>query len=197
MEPIDPELVKSQPCAEAFGRMFWAFLFFFDFRLGVNEVRVDVLPDVVGWCLFAVALAKISEVSPAVVSLRWFALWLLVWSIFDVVQFRGASDIEELNAVFLILGIIAGVLNVVFVWKLCGLIIEMASAVGDTVVRRNADARRKIYLGFHIFLLVSIGLAAAAPPFALVAVIVGIPLAIVILCLMMGLMKQTERMCLA
>ncbi len=149
-------IIRSEECAAAFDRMFWAFLFFLDFRLGVNNVHVDVLPDFIGWLMIASALASILELSPKVQNIRKLANWLVGLSLFDMVEIRipfmrSGNVTGQISPTFP-LGIIATILDLLLIWKLCGMIIEMASVLGDDVIRERADFRRRIYLIFAICL---------------------------------------------
>ena len=61
----------------------------------------------------------------------------------------------------------------------------------------RADFGRRLYVAFVILLAAAVAISFAVPPITLVALVVGLPLALVVFCLLMGLMKGTERMCRA
>ncbi len=196
---INRDMILTERCASAFGRMFWAFLFFLDFRIYINRIGVDLLPDFIGWLLIASALAEIIPLSPKVATLRTLAWWLVFLSLFDLVKMKapvrqGVAFTTRISPMFPI-GIVAGILGLILIWKLCGLIMDMADAVGDSTIWERAESRRNLYVAFVVFLTIAISISFLAPPFMIVAVIVGLPLAIVVFCLLMGLMKGTENMC--
>ncbi len=195
---LDHEKIHSEPCIRAFERMFWAFLFFIDFRIGVNNVHVDVLPDLVGWILMASALSWILELHSDIKGIRTLTYWLIFLSIFDFVEIRTpvrGFSYSIPSALRFLLQIITVILDIIVIWRLCGVIIDMAKAVDNALMKQRADFRRKLYVGFIIGVFVAVGICFIFPPFALITAIVGLPLAIVVFCLMMGLMKGTTNMC--
>ncbi len=196
---VNPDMIHTEQCAGAFHRMFWAFLFFLDLRIGVNEVHVDLLPDFVGWALIASALTMILPLAPIVARLRTLAYWLVFLAIFDLVEIRiplrRAGNVAAWITPTFPIGIVAAILEILFIWRLCGLIIEMASIAGNTTIRERADFRRRLYVGFIIVAMLAVAVSFAVPSFVLVTVIIALPLAIIVFCLMMGLMKGTENMC--
>ena len=196
---VNTRIIRSEECAAAFDRMFWAFLFFLDFRLGVNNVHVDVLPDFIGWLMIASALTSILELTPKMHGIRTLAYWLVFLSLFDMVEIRipfmKSGNFTGYISPTFPLGIIATILDLLLIWKLCGVIIEMATAVGDDVIHERADFRRRIYLIFAICLSLSVLVSFVIPPIAIVAVIIGLPVGLVMFCLMMGLMKGTANLC--
>ena len=179
--------------------MFWAFLFFIDFRIGMDDVYIDVLPDFVGWALIASALTWILGLAPEIRGIRALANWLVLLSIFDLVEIRlllgWSGNITLWVALTFVVTIATTILDLIVIWRLCEVIMEMASAVGNGVMRDRAGFRRKLYVGSGIAVTLLVTITFAVPQFALVALGVGLPLAIVVFCLMMGLMKATENMC--
>lgn len=91
MPLLRPELIGSERCIRAFGKVFWAFLFFIDLRIGVNNVKVDVIPDFVGWLLIVLALGEILALHSDVRSTRVLALITMVLSLFDLVHIQKAA----------------------------------------------------------------------------------------------------------
>lgn len=193
------DMLGSEQCVSAFGRMFWAFLFFLDVRIGMDNVHVDILPDFIGWILIASALTSIMGLSGRVARIRTLAYWLIFLSLFDLVEIRiplgHAGAIKTWITPTFPIGFIAAVLDIVLIWKLCGLIMGMADVAGDSVTSGKADFRRKLYLVFVVSFSAAIAICFIAPPFIPVALIVGLPVAIIVFCLMMGLMKATQNMC--
>jgi hypothetical protein len=119
----------------------------------------------------------------------------------DAVQYRidlGQSG----NATYWItatlpLAIITSVLDIVLVWKLCGLIADVAQQASVTRTAYCALVRRSYYLFLKLICLGALGLIFIAPPLIIPAVIGGVVVSIAVLCLMMGLMRQAERLCAA
>lgn len=196
---LSPEMIHSDLCIRAFERMFWAFLFFIDFRIGMNNVHIDVLPDFIGWILIAIALGWILKLHSEIKFIRTLVYWLIFLSIFDLVEIqiplkKTGSFTYFISPLFFI-GIISAILTIIVIWKLCGVIMEMATAANNVTIRNQAEFRRKLYIFFTIFILFFASISFIFPPFIFIAVIVGLPLAIVVFCLLMGLMRGTANMC--
>ena len=196
---LSPEIIHSDFCIRAFKRMFWAFLFFIDFRIGMNNVHIDVLPDFIGWILIAIALGWILELHSDIKFIRTLVYWLIFLSIFDLVEIqiplkKTGSFTYSISPLFFI-GIISVILTIIVIWKLCGVIMDMATAVNNVIIRNQAEFRRKLYIGFIISIIFFASISFIYPPFIFIAVVVGLPLAIVVFCLLMGLMRGTANMC--
>jgi len=196
---INEDVMSSEQCASAFGRIFWAFLFFLDFRVGFNNMHVDILPDFIGWIMIATALTAIIDLSPRVAGIRTLANWLIFLSLFDLVQIRiplshSGTFTTWITPTFPV-GIIATILAIILIWNLCGLIIDMANVAADPTIGGRADFRRKLYVALLVLGTIAAGISLIVPPFVLLAVVVVLPMAIIVFCLMMGLMKGTENMC--
>jgi uncharacterized membrane protein len=159
---LNRDMIHSEACIRAFERLFWAFLFLIDFRLGYNNVHVDIIPDFIGWILIASALGWILELHSEIKGIRTLSYWLIFLSIFDLIEIRmpagRAAQISCWTAPMFLIGIITLILSLIAIWRLCGVIVDMAAEVGSTLIRER-------------------------------------PLAIIVICLMMGLMKATANMC--
>lgn len=196
---LDRDMIHSEPCVSAFLRMFWSFLFFLDFRIGINNVHIDVLPDFIGWILIASALGWILGLHSDIKLIRTLSLVSIFLSIFDLVEIK--IPIKKIGGIsydfsmFFPIGIALAILSIIVIWKLCGVIMDMAEAVGNQLIRERADFRRKLYLAFMIAITVVIGICFAVPPLIFIFAIGGLIAAIVIFCLLMGLMKATANMC--
>jgi hypothetical protein len=98
-------------------------------------------------------------------------------------------------SIFFPVGIALAILSIIVIWKLCGVIMDMAEAVGNQLIRERADFRRKLYPAFMIVFPVVIGICFAVPPLIPIVFIGGLIAAIVVFFLLMGLMKATANMC--
>ena len=195
MVEVNTNTIRTRQCATAFQHMIWAFIFFVDVRLGINNVHLDVLPDVIGWAIIASALTTILELSPIIRILRTLAYWLLFLSLFDVVEFRitvvQADNVTLWISPTFFVSIISTILDSILIWKLCGLIMAIATAMNNPKIRRRASFRRKLYLALVVLLRLSVLISFVFLPFTIITVIVGFPIGIIVLCLMMELMKDT------
>lgn len=196
---IDEDVIRSESCARAFGHMFWAFIFFFDLRLTVDNLSIDILPDFIGWTMMATALTWILDLSPRVRGLRGLAILLAILALFDFIQLRAPAHrspgvpiyISPVSPVLFLLFI----LDIVFFWKLCGLIMDMATIVESRIIRERAEFRRRLYVGYAVLLVSGTLTAFLVRSSTIFLILVTVPLAIVLFVLMMGLMAGTKRMC--
>ena len=199
MIEVNIEIIRTERCAAAFQWMFRAFVFFLDFCLSVNNVHVDLLPDLIGWLMIASALTTIPDLSRVVPTLRTLSYWLLFLSLFDVIEIRipmmQTGNVTTWMSPAFFLGIISMILDILLIWKLCGLIMAMAAAVDSTTIWQRADFLRKLYVSFAALLSIAVLISFAVPPFVFIAVVVGLPVALIVMCLMMGLMIGTANMC--
>ena len=186
MSTIDLELVRKERCAAAFGRMSWAFLFvILDITFSVNDVRIDVLPDVVGWCIFAVSLLEISTAMPEMRKLQVISCVLALLTFLQLIQFGQGS-----------LQIVTEIGTLVFVWMLLGQIMKLADALGDYSIRHRALASRLFYLCIPLFALAEIPIVLVAPVLIIPIFFSGIILMIIVLAKFMGLMRRVDVLCL-
>ena len=196
---LSTEMIHSDTTIRAFERMFWAFLFLFDFRIGLNNIQVDILPDFIGWILFATAFGWILQLHSDIKFLKTLSFVLIFLSFFDLVQIqiplKKAGAMTFSISPWFFIGIIIMILTIIVVWKLCGVIMDMAAAVNNTIIKDRAEFRRNLYIGFLIAVFIAALVCIVIPPLIIITVIVGLPLGIIVLCLMMGLMKGTANMC--
>ncbi|HNY27191.1 MAG TPA: hypothetical protein PLA90_02855 [Candidatus Sumerlaeota bacterium] len=198
---INHDMIRTERCARAFGNIFWSCLFFFDFRIGFNGVQVDILPDFIGWILIAFILSDIRDLSPKVGNIRTLVLCLIFFSLFDLVEIKKTVQLAAAVTTYITLKLespfqmMGSILSIFVVWEFFGLITGMADAVGDTLIRERSEFRRTLFLIFIVSLPVTFGIALLAPSFALLFLVVEISFALIVFCLLMGLLKGIENMC--
>ena len=190
---INRDVLASPACADAFGRMFWAFVFFLDFKFGVNDISVDLLPDFVGWILIVTALGKLLELSPRVGGMKKLAGWLLFISIFSVIEIKFRA-FESWQSPFLVFGLVLMGLRLLFIWRLCALIMDMAKDVGDRSIYAKAEFRRLLYL-LLVLATAMVTLSALLIRELAILVLFVLPPTILVFFLLMGLMLGTKEMC--
>src|SRR5262249_13292485 len=198
--------VTAQRHASGFARMFWAFLFLgIRFRLtwsvGRQQFMIDLLPDFIGYLLIAAGANRLLGLHAQARGIRNLAMVLTFLALPDAVQYR--IDLGQSNNVTywitatFPLAIITSILDIVLMWKLCGLIADVARQATVTRTESCALVRRSFYLFLKLLGLVMLGLVFVAPLLIIPAVIAGVVLGIAVMCLMMGLMRQAERLCAA
>lgn len=197
MPLLEPEQIPSETCARAFDKLFWSFLFLFDLNIGVNEVKVDVLPDLIGWILMHSALGSIASLHSDIPTIRLNVRMLLILSVLDLVSFP--IHFDEYNVIIvpvsIAIGLVQLVLTIMVVWKVCGLVIDIATFSRDTALADQADFRRKFYIGGAIFVAAAIGAAFLEKSLILPALFIGFPWMMIAIGLLMGLMAKTARLC--
>jgi hypothetical protein len=192
--------------ASGFGSMFWAFLFLglslrLTLTLGRESFMIDLLPDFIGYLLIASGANRLLGLHPKARGIRNLAMVLTFLALPDAVQYR--IDLwQSGNATYWFaptfpLTIVTSILDVVLVWKLCGLIADVARQAFVARTEQAALSRRVYYVVLKVLSLAVVSLVFVAPLLIIPAVIGGVVLGIIVMCLMMGLMRQAERLCAA
>lgn len=199
MSKDDWRLRGPTHCAAAFSKISWALVFFFDIRIGINGVRVDLLPDFVGWWMMASALELILDLAFVVRTLRTLVHWLVFLSLFDLVEVsypiaKYGEGTVSISACFPI-GLITAALAMVAIWKLCGLIMELAIDLHEEEIWRRASFRRKAYLIWPVTVLAGVLATGGITSLALPLFVVGFAIDLTLACLMIGLMAGAAQMC--
>jgi hypothetical protein len=192
--------------AAAFGRLFWAFLFLGvtvgpTVTVGGDQFTIDLLPDFVGYLLIASAANRLLPLGPQARSIRNLALALNFLALPGCVQYHmdlaKAGDMISFLLPLFALGLVVAVLDMVLVWKLCGLVAALARDADARRTEASALSRRKLYvLGKALFAgLVLVALV--SPGLLVLAVVVALALGVTLMALLMGLMKQAQRIYLS
>jgi len=189
----------SPACARAFRWIMWGLLFFMVITRKVGPVHVDLLPDFVGWILIVHGLNMMSGIHPLVPGTRKLAVITGILSLFGLVTIIipvkwGALTSVSPAAPILVIG---AVLELVFIWRLGAIVMDLASETSKTGMAGEADFRRKFY-GLSVILpwLALAGSAMSGPgfPAILVAIVVYL-VRVAAICLMMELVSRASRMC--
>ncbi len=171
-----------------FDKLFWGFIFLFDFRIG----GLDILPDFVGYILFYQGLSILEERNEYFAKAKKFAFPLIFISILDVFQITVQFN-ELYNSPFGLLGVVMGlvllIISMLLVYNICYGIAEEARLINDSELELKAMNRWKLYLAINIVLIV--GMIA---PFLLAMLFIVILVASIIsYLLMLGLMKTASH----
>lgn len=199
---LDPELSGRAAYAGAFGRASIGVLFtLFDFRVGTSDSNLDLLPDVAGYLLLIAAASALVPLHRRAQSVRALAIGLSVWgAILLVADLAGGSGTVALG----VLGLVAGIADLVLIWMLCGIIIDLAVLLGDDDLRNKAEVRRIVYVLFVVVVSVVLLVGAVVAEDRTVEgagwglVLVGLLIAsVVVLILMVTLMRAARASLLA
>jgi len=197
------EVMRSRGCQRAFVAMMWAFLFLLPLpavKAGPS-VSLEILPDVIGWLLFAAALRTVRDLHPEVRALRRLALVGLVVCLPRLLRFHEA--VPPWQHVYRLLQTGGAAVAIVFAWRLCRLVGDMAARAGRPSLKASAEFRFWLYTAGLVLLcsgnflpdlsrrvfgevhgLFIVGVLAAM--FTYIAITIS---------LMMGLMAGVARMC--
>lgn len=195
---INPEVMMKKRCAFAFSIMFWACLFLISLKFRFNQLEINLmLPDAVAWGLMAIALYRITDLTPRINTCLIIASCLTFYNFLEFMsivsndnQFNGISSIlNPLACIWLF----AVSLDLVFVWVLFGIIEDMAVVASNPIMKNKAIFRKKLYVYFGIF---SLFLSLNILPFTFtLPFILLLPLIIFFLIIKMGLLNGTVYMC--
>ncbi|WP_145021747.1 hypothetical protein [Paenibacillus sp. Y412MC10] len=169
-----------------FYHLFWGFLFLFDFQIN----GFDILPDVIGYLLFYVGLAKLNRRSEHFRKAGNTAAVLLGVSALALVL----SVLPRASAAIGIpLGLVILLLNLYMVFHICQGIGALAGRRGLYQFQSMALQRWRWYLLLVPAMFVVLLIAALLPTAALILGLVLIVASFVINVLMMLLMREAEH----
>lgn len=175
-----------------FDKMFWGFLFLFDFRIQ----GFDILPDLIGYFLFMFGLEQVINKSHYFALARKLTLPLILLSIFDLFEvqvpvYRLNFDVP--NLLMMLVGIIYLISNVLMVFNITRGIAEMARFQRRYELENKSKQRWLYYLYLQMAVIISLLLALIAPMIFAVLIIPIFILSLIVNILMMFLMKEADR----
>ncbi|KPK65461.1 MAG: hypothetical protein AMK73_02900 [Planctomycetes bacterium SM23_32] len=185
MAEVNTELMRSRACERSFRVMMWGFLF-------LLPVPLKWQPDIGTWILLLAGLFAISALHEVVRHLQMIAaVGLALWVPRAILPHVAVAHQQ---AVMLLLYAATWVVAFVFVWRLCGLVAQMALKASADSVAQGARWRRWVPLiPLLLVALTPIARKAQLPDAVIIAVFVLA--ALVTVCALMGLMSTTARLC--
>lgn len=204
---INRDVLASAQCADAFRQIRWSLLFFcFNIHIGVDGLRINLIPSILGWIMVSSALSAIANLSPKLLSIKKLTSWLTVLSLSEIVQerpvigtFRGIDLWVNHIPVIGILGSVpisigSYILTTMLIWKLCELIEEIATVGRDNKVKNQASQYKRTYVVATLLGATVMALTAALlpPPLVFVMLLAYIVAAVA---LTIRLLISTEQMC--
>lgn len=174
-----------------FDKIFWGFLFMFDFRIQ----GFDILPDIVGYFLIYSGLEKLAERNEHFRKARKYALPLAVISILDMYEIKRplTGTLDPSTFFFLAIGVIILIINLLMIYHVCSGIAEMARDKNNSELEITATKRWRFYLYVSIATMVFLFLSAGFPPIMAILFIPMFIVSIASLVLLMGLIKQADQ----
>ncbi|MEE9126069.1 MAG: hypothetical protein V3U11_02925 [Planctomycetota bacterium] len=190
--PLQPDLVRTEETARSFRWLSWGLLMCF---VDLKVCEIPLLPDPVGWVIILLALHAIRDVHttlPNLVILAWIGLGLSVVLLFEPVIAREAGS----EAVSTTLPLLDDVIELVLVWQLFGVVIDIAQHLADPTLAGQADFRRKLVVFIDVsrwclgFLLSRAQLVGAG-----FLILMLLPVVVVNVILVFTLLRNAARAC--
>lgn len=173
----------------AFNKFYWGFFFIMiDFRLQ----GVDILPDIIGYCLFAAGLSILASSSSYFEKSKSLNIFMIVLSIFQIYERPAQGSGIHFGALgpfgFLI-GIAAAILSLFVIYNLFMGIRDLAGEQAQINLSEEAEKRWTQYLVLQLSALFTIILL-IIPPIAIISLIALFIFTIALTILIMGFMKR-------
>ena len=122
------------------------------------------------------------------------ALILIVLSLASLIEIPATDGSQGFHPGWFAVGLLVTVLDIVMVWQLCGGIIDLAREAYLDDLATRASTRRGLYVGLHLVSYVLILIALDADPGDLLPLVIGLLIfAVIVVCLLMGLMLRAAR----
>lgn len=171
-----------------FKKLFWGFIFLFDFRIG----GFDILPDIIAYVLFYQGLSILSERNENFDKAKNLAFPLIFISILDIYQVTipfNEIGSNPFGIVAILTGTVFSIINLMMVYRICKAIAEEARLVNDFDLASKAISRWKLYLANQLIILAGIILPVLLGLLFIVIFIISI----VSYLLMLGLMNMASN----
>ncbi len=171
----------------AYKRLFWGFIFLFDFRVS----HFDMMPDFIGYLFFFYGLKMLEDRNNHFFKAKSFAFPMIFISILDLYQISVPME-DILHNPLVGVGTISSLvtaINLLMVYHICYGIKEEARLVEDTDLESKAENRWKLYLFCNLIIL----LGMAFPILMVGLFIVFLFFIVVSYLLMLGLMNLASN----
>ncbi len=173
----------------AFNKFYWGFFFIMiDFRLQ----GVDILPDIIGYCLFAAGLSVLASASSCFEKAKGLNIFMIVLSIFQIYERpaqNGGINFGALGPIGFIIGMAEMILGLFVVYNLFMGIRDIASQRGKSFIAEEAEKRWTQYLVLQLAAIFIIILV-LIPALAFIALIGLFIFSIALTVMIMGFMKR-------
>ncbi len=162
-------------------KLFWGFLFLFDFRL----LGFDILPDVIAYIFFYQGLTLLEEKNEFFKAAKKVAFPMIFISIFNIYEFNTGNTFLYFFSI--LLTILTLILSLVMVYNICRGIGYEARLINLIKLESKANSRWRLYL-ISIILTIIVTII----PISLLFFVV-FAFAIVTYLLMLGLMYAASN----
>lgn len=161
---------------DAFYKFSWGFLFIlFSFRLQ----GIDIMPDVIGYILFAIGFHRLAEQSEYFARVKILNVIMIFLSIFSIYEQPAQGGGIHINPLGIVIGLVSTVLLIVIVYHLMMGIKDMAIKRERSDIEQEASQKWTYFLAFQIATLCTFVLIFIPPLF--VVAVVGLFIASIVL----------------
>jgi hypothetical protein len=173
----------------AFNKIYWGFLFIMiDFRLQ----GIDVLPDIIGYLLFAGGLTVLASSSSCFEKAKRLNVFMIVLSVVQIYERPtqgGGINFGVLGPFGFLIGIAATILNLIVIYNLFMGIRDIANVQGKMSIGQEAEKKWSHYLLLQLSVFLAI-VFIIIPPIAFIFVIVIFICSIVLTFTIMSFIKR-------
>lgn len=175
-----------------FNKLFWGFLFFFDFRIQ----GFDILPDIVGYCIIYSALNGLALLNGHFKRAKKYVLPLIILSfsnIYQVQQQVTQFKVNTIGIVLIVVSAITSIMHLLMAFHICMGISEMAQDINNNELQETAKRRWKHYLIVQALTMAFIFTTYFIHTLVTIIFMPLFVVSIIVLLLIIGLMKQAEE----
>lgn len=165
-----------------FHKMFWGFIFLFDFRIN----GFDVIPDIIGYILIFQGLSLLMARNINFQRAKNISFPLIFLSIFNIYQINGSGSMFGFFGI--IIGLAILIMDIIMVYNICMGIAEEARKIENSELETKAINRWKLYLTYNIIFMIGF----IIPALLVVLFWLYIILSLVSFILILSLLKSAE-----
>lgn len=170
---------------DGFNKFYWGFLFIlFSFRIQ----GFDILPDVIGYILFAIGFHRLAEQSEYFVKIKTMNSIMILLSLFSIYERPAQDGGIHINPLGIVVGLASAVLLIVIVYHLMMGIKDMALERERPDIEQEASQKWTYFLVFQIATLCTF-IMIFIPPLFVVAVVGLFIASIVLIVVLMRFMR--------
>ncbi|GIP32106.1 hypothetical protein [Paenibacillus sp. J2TS4] len=152
----------------------------------------DILPDIIGYILFAVGFSTLAEQSSYFKKAGNLNIFMIFLSIFSIYEQPDTGGGIHFNPMGMVVGIVSLILGLVIVYYLFMGIKEMANRQEKTTIYEEAEKRWTQYLLLQVAAMVAFVMI-IIPPLAIIYIVALFVFSIALTILIMRFMKRCEQ----
>jgi len=185
-------MIISRGEVMVFKKLFWGFIFLFDFRIN----GFDILPDIIGYILFFQGLSILASRNiyfEKAKRLSFPLIFLSIFSIYENTTPLAEFSINNSTSLLMLLGLVITILHLFMVYNICMGIADEARLFEKPDLEDKAMMRWTFYLVINIAVIFVIFIAFVLPTFGFVLLILSLILSVISYILMVMLMNDASN----